>query len=1489
MDTKLQIKSCTKAAGKETFEEKIVGAALVVGGGPAGMQAALDLASSGFKVYVVEEKPSIGGTMAQLDKTFPTNDCSMCILSPRMADCSGHPNIELMTYSEITDVKGRAGNFTVKVLRKSRFVDESKCNGCSDCIPVCPVTLPSEFDIGKINRKAVYMPFPQAVPGIVTIDRRGVAACTNACPGGLSAQGYVALIAQGKFREALNLILDTVPLPSICGRICHHPCEDACNRKEVDAPLAIAALKSFVGDFSRNHRVGAPQARLEKQKERVAIVGAGPAGLTAAYRLALKGFDVMVFEASGKPGGMLWWGIPEYRLPKKVLEADVESLLKAGIAIQYNTPVGKEMTLNQLRNEYDAVFIAVGAHKSLRLGIEGEDLDGVIHSIDFLRKVARREKVVLGKKVAVIGGGNAAMDAARTAMRLGSEAFILYRRTIEEMPAIESEIEAAREEGIEMNFLVAPVRIIEKGGKVSAIECVRMELGEPDESGRRKPVPINSSNFTIKVDNVIPAVSQGPDLEALNPEGLVTTKWETIEVNPGNLSTNIAGVFAGGDAVTGPASAIEAVAAGNKAAKYIERYLRGESIEPDPEEPDRYVVSLEDVKARMKGQIPLQNRVQRERIALRKRRTTFEEVERPLTVEEAVKEASRCLNCGPCAMCGLCAPACKREAINYDLKDQQIELNVGAVILSPGYSVFDTSKKVEYGHGVYPNVLTNIEFERMLSPSGPTQGHIVRPSDGIVPKRLGFIQCVGSRDVQTGNTYCSSYCCMAALKEAVIAQEHVPGLRTKIYFMDTRAFGKEFEEYLSRAENEFGVEVERNNRVPNVIEDPKTHNLALIHHIGPEILEDEFDMVVLSSGARPPPMAEAVAKMTGIQLNKFGFCETDELSPVETSVPGIFVSGLFSGPKDIPDSIAQASGAAGKVAALLSKERGKLVTIKEYPPEKDVSGDEPRIGVFVCHCGVNIGSVIDVPAVVEHASKMPHVVYAEKNLYTCSGDALRKIKQAVEEHDLNRIVVAACTPRTHEPLFQTTLREAGLNKYLFEMANIRDQCSWVHMREPKKATDKAKTLVNMAVTRAAKLEPLPQPKIPVTPVALVIGGGLSGMSAAREIANAGYEVHVVEKEKELGGHLRGIYHTLSGVDPQHTMERLKQELSDNKDIKLHLGNLVEEVKGYVGNFETKLMSGESIKHGVIVVATGAIEYDPTEYLHGRNPKVIRQTDLGRLLAHNRFKADNVVIIQCVGSRTKEHPNCSRICCSTAMANAVKIKKEFPETNVFVLYRDIRTYGFAEEHYNEAARLGVTFLRYDPSNPPKVTEAGHDVFVDVEEQFIEQLVRIRADYVVLNSAVHPNPDNAMLARMLKVPLTKEGYFLEAHMKLRPVDFATDGIFLCGLAHSPRLIGESISQALAAAARANTILSKQFIEAEGVVSLVDEHKCSGCGMCVEVCPYGAVRKNENGIAEVIAASCKGCGCCRAACPEIAISIANYSDEQLLAEARAALEEV
>jgi homotetrameric NADPH-dependent glutamate synthase len=894
---------------------------LIIGGGVAGIQAALDLGDRGLKVHMVEKSPSIGGTMALLDKTFPTNDCSICILAPKMIECYQHSNVITHTYSEVIGCTGSEGAFKVKVRKKPRYVNMEKCTGCGDCFEKCPVSLPNTSNMGMDMRKAIYMPFVQAVPKIATIDRLGIAPCSNACPGGLSAQGYVALISEGKFKEALDLIREKVPLPSVLGRICHHPCESSCNRKDVDDPVAICTLKAFVGDYTRDVGEDSSPEIPEKRKEKVAIVGGGPAGLTCAYRLALKGYLVKIFEASNKPGGMLYWGIPEYRLPKAILQADVESLLKIGIEIEYGKTVGRDITLEQLQKDYNAVFLAIGAHRSLKLAIEGEELNGVIHGVDFLRKSTRGEKIELGKKVAVIGGGNAAMDAARTALRMGSDVFVLYRRTRTEMPAIEEEIDSAEEEGVQIQYLVSPMRIIGEEGKVKAVECIRNELGKPDETGRRRPQPIEGSEFVIEVDNVIPAISQAPDLDKLNAGELEITKWNTLKVNPRNLSTNIQGVFAGGDAVSGPASAIEAIAAGNTAVKYIERFLNGESIEPDPEEEEQYIVSLEDVKVRISGEIPHIERVYREKLPSKKRRTTFEEVEKIYTKEEAIREAARCLKCGPCSLCGMCQIVCKAEAIDYNQKEEIIDLDVGAIIIAVGLESYDPSPLTEYGFRRYENVHTNMEYERLICASGPTGGHLECEPDKRHPKRMAFIPCVGSRDTRPeGCLYCSSVCCMLSTKDAMLVREHYDETDSFIFYADLRMFGKGHFEYSERARKDYGVTY-IHGRPGEIREVPKTKELD-IQYIDEETGELKFirvDFVVLASAIMPGKDTQTLAEILGIKTDSNGFIKPVgiESDPVDTTRSGILVAGYCEEPKDITESVIQASGAAARAAEII--------------------------------------------------------------------------------------------------------------------------------------------------------------------------------------------------------------------------------------------------------------------------------------------------------------------------------------------------------------------------------------------------------------------------------------------------------------------------------------------------------------------------------------------------------------------------------------------
>lgn len=844
-----------------------------------------------------------------------------------------------------------------------------------------------------------------------------------------------------------------------------------------------------------------------------------------------------------------------------------------------------------------------------------------------------------------------------------------------------------------------------------------------------------------------------------------------------------------------------------------------------------------------------------------------------------------------CIGCGICSEVCRAKAIEYDQKEEDLTLDVGSIILSPGFDEFEPKVLQEYGYGRFPNVVSSIEFERILSASGPYGGLVVRPYDGEIPRNIAFIQCVGSRDTRLGNNYCSAACCMFSIKEAVIAKEHTPNqLDCTIFFIDMRSYGKEFDNYYERAEKEYEVRFVR-SRVANVVEIPESRNLLVKYLEDGEPKEEEFDLIVLSVGMKPPKSTRDLAEKLGIKLNEYDFCDTNEFSPLETSVTGIYVCGAFSSPKDIPDSVAQASGAASKAGGIIFSERGKLIVSKQYPPEKNVEGKEPRIGVFICHCGINIGGVVDVPRVVEYVKTLPNVIYAEHNLYTCSQDTGARIVENIKKYDLNRVVVASCTPRTHEPLFRETTREGGLNPYLFEMANIRDQCSWVHMHEPEKATEKAMSLVRSAVAKANFLRPLQKPMITIHPSGLVIGGGLSGMTAALELAGQGFEVHLVEKEKQLGGNLHRIRFLLNGDDPSKKLKSLIKRVKENKNIHVYTDAEVTSVEGYVGNFKTALSIGgekKEIQHGVIIVATGATEYKPKEYLYGEDGRVVTQLELEEKLADGELDANTLVMIQCIGSRNDEHPSCSRVCCTSAVKNALKIKELNPKSEVYVLYRDMRTYGFREKYYQEAMRKGVIFIRYDEEHKPEVINDGN-LKVLVRDPILKKKVLIEPELLVLSAGINPNPDNKNLGQILKVPLGKEGFFLEAHMKLRPVDFATDGVFLCGLAQSPKFIDESISQACGAASRAITILSKGALEIEGAIAKVDEDLCAACKVCVSICESGAaqiVEKNGRQVSNVIEALCKGCGLCSAACPSGAITIEHFTDKQILAQIRAIL---
>ncbi len=851
--------------------------------------------------------------------------------------------------------------------------------------------------------------------------------------------------------------------------------------------------------------------------------------------------------------------------------------------------------------------------------------------------------------------------------------------------------------------------------------------------------------------------------------------------------------------------------------------------------------------------------------------------------------------------CQICEGVCENDAIDFTQQPEKIEVKVGAIVLAPGFEIFDPSLRSDYGYGRMQNVITSLDFERLLSSTGPYEGEIRRPSDGKHPKKIAWIQCVGSRQVTPGgNSYCSAVCCTYTQKQVILAKEHDANLEATIFHNDIRSYGKDFEVYYKRAEELPGVKFIR-SYVSIGKEIPETKNVTIRYSTVDEgVKEEEFELVVLSVGLNPPLDAEELAKKFGIELDSHGFCKTNPINPIETSRRGIFVSGAFQGPIDIPESVFSASGAGAQCGELLDYRRGKLVEEKEYPPEKDVSGEEPRIGVFVCHCGANIGRVVDVPSVVEYALSLPNVVYAQEQLFSCTTNAAKEIIDMIEEKRLNRVVIAACSPRTLEPLFQDTLREAGINQYLLEMANIREHCSWVHAKEQKDATEKAKDLVRMSVARNAVLEPLQEIELPVNKAALVIGGGIAGMTCALSIAEQGHDVYLLEKEKELGGMARRLYYTIEGLDVQAYLKELIQKIYQHPLIHIYTEAVIKEATGYVGNFVTKIDSERGyaeIKHGAVVIATGAEEYKPTEYLYGENKNVLTYLELEEKIAKKEESLVNsktLVMIQCVGCRNDDRNYCSRVCCSQAIKNALKLKEINPQMDIYILFRDMRTYGFREDYYREASNREVRFIRYEPDNIPKVEAVDGNELplkVTVRDPILEEDLVIDTDYVALAAAVIPSKETEELSQLFKVSLGPDGFFKEAHVKLRPVEFSTEGVFLCGTAHYPKHIQEVVNQAYGAASRVLTLLSHDTVTASGSICEVNEKRCIGCGACISVCTYGAIefRKTKQGKKAVVnPVICKGDGLCNTVCPTGAITLKHFTNEELMSQIDAAAPE-
>ena len=1187
------------------------GAVMVIGGGISGMQSSLDLANAGIKVYLVESSPAIGGKMAQLDKTFPTNDCSMCIVSPKLVEVGRHKNIKLFTHSEVKDLAGDAGSFTATITSRARYVDVAACTGCGLCEFVCPVTqlsyfpeLPAEGEKksrAKAKEKSVIkgpgLPQPTSLhKWTFTVDHEACAMC------------------------------------GICHRACLH-------------------------------------GAINWEKKQKAVIDQEKCTGCGACLVAC----------------------PEKFLAIKV--ADAPEMDKSIGAALYERSV-------HLKKE----FAGKKGHDCIRCGL----------------------CAIACEKVMNIG-----------ALKMVGE-------------------------GIE-----AGVDICQVCGA-----CVSL-------------CPVNYLTID-KVTNRTPR----PLLNRFN-EGL-----------NGRKPINI-----------------------------------------------HYPQAVPRV---------------------------------PVIDEKSCVH----LNSGAC---GTCATICGVGAIHYDHLETETKIDIGSVIFSPGIEVFDARLRGEFGYGLYKNVLTSIEFERLLSASGPTSGTVARPGDGKHPRKIAWIQCVGSRDHSCDRDYCSSVCCMYATKEAFIAREHDANIEPTIFYIDMRSFGKNFDQYVTRAK-EHNVRYVR-AMVSRVFEDPVSGDLELryVDESGKRQRE-VFDMVVLSVGIQVSQPTKKLAGKLDIELDRYGFAVTDCYQPLATSRPGIFVSGAVGGPKDIPETVCEASAAAEAASASLAEARGSLITIETLPPERTPGpDDELRIGVFICHCGTNIASVVDVDAVTEYARSLPGVVYAEHPLYTCSQDSQERMREIIEEHRLNRVVTSACSPTTHEPLFQSTLQQAGLNKYFFDMANIRDQCSWVHPNDPELATEKAKRLTRMAVANATAGEPLEEMEFAVDSRLLIVGGGVAGMTAAVEAGRQGFGVYLVEREAQLGGQLLNLQRSNDGRKFVDFLQTLTEKIAADEKIRVFTSSEVVEQSGFVGSFETDIVmpSGatRTLKHGAILVATGAEEYRPEIYGLGTLDSVMTQTDFGAALENGNtdsWQHSRVVMLQCAGSRDEEHlPYCSRVCCNHAVKNGLRFKEMFPEARVDVLYRDMRCYGLGEIDYRAARQAGINFIRFDPeTNPVKINAEETGIDINVTDPSIRLPVRLHPDLLVLSTGMKPR-ETEELASMLRVPRNKAGFFIEAHAKLRPVDLPSEGLFMAGTAHGPKSSSETIAQAQAAVARVATLLSKNSLKMSGVVSKVDPTNCAVCLTCVRACPYGVPFINDQHSAEINPALCQGCGICVAECPAKTIFMGRYDDRNIRAK--------
>ncbi len=871
-----------------------------------------------------------------------------------------------------------------------------------------------------------------------------------------------------------------------------------------------------------------------------------------------------------------------------------------------------------------------------------------------------------------------------------------------------------------------------------------------------------------------------------------------------------------------------------------------------------------------------------------------------IDLKEEVQKYHPELDIKSCLSCRKCEEICPEGAINFNAVPEMQYIHVGAIILAQGFELIDPFTITELGFGKFKNVITSLQLERIMTKSGPSGGRLVRPSDDKEPGKIGFIQCVGTRNKK--HDYCSTVCCMHATKEAILAKENLPEIEAKIFTLDMRAYGKGYEELYQKAKNFYGVDYIR-SRPSFIEEDPETQDLIITYvSKNGKLVKENFQVIVLSMGFVAPKTTKRDSQIYQIELNEHGFIKTTDFKPLNTSRDGIFVCGSFSEPKDIPDSITEGSGTTALASALLADQKGSLIEKKKYPIQMEIDYENPRIGVILCHCGNEISRVVKMAELVKFIRTISDVVVVENEFYACSPQIEKKIEYMMTQYNLNRLVVGACSPRTHAPLFKEILRDIGINYNMVEVVNLREQCSWVHYSSPYKATQKAMSLIQMAIAKIKKAKPLLENYVGINSRALIVGGGMAGMVVALNLTEQGHPVTLVEKEDELGGHLKKIVFTLSGDDPQKLLTNLREKIVSNTNIEVLVNSEVIDVKGYVGNFQSKVVikkPGEKedirkIMHGVTIIATGGDEYRGNEYLLGEDKRVMTQVDFEQKLTGNQEKLgtiDNLAMIQCVGCRNDERTYCSRVCCGKAIKNAIKFKEKNPDSNIFIFYKDIRSYGFIEQYYTKAREMGIVFMRFEDDKKPEVQKYDNKKHLEISffDLNLRKNLKIKVDLIVLSTAIIPLEGNKKLANMLGVPLDENGFFLEKHLKVRPVDTKRDGIFVCGLAHSPKYLRETIAQSLATASRASTVLSKKEMKVGIKICKVDEEKCIACLTCVRVCPSGVPKINEQGVSEINPFECKGCGICASACPAGAIDVINYPHDQMIAAELSLREEV